>query len=272
MDISEDQKSRFWKDGFLIFRGLFDAEETDYLLRAYQEDEAIQKRAVHLSDGRGGQTEIALWNEAGEDVFGAVARCARMVDAAEALIGDEVYHYHSKINVKRPEGGGVWLWHQDYGYWYSNGCLFPDMLTAAVPLTPMNSANGCLQVIPGSNRMGRLDHLRIAQQTGADPDRVDAILTRSPPRSIRSRTGRRHVLPLQHSPYVRPEPISGPPQPPFDRIQHPTQRPRPRPPASPVFPNSAAPRFRSQGARRASGWRETTFHDGRRGRQLTGVP
>lgn len=105
MYISDDQKSRFHRDGFLILRHLFDAEETGYLLRAYLEDEAIQKRAVHLSDGRGGQTEIALWNEAGEDVFGAVARCARMVDTAEALIEDEVYHYHSKINVKRPEGG-----------------------------------------------------------------------------------------------------------------------------------------------------------------------
>lgn len=179
MDISEDQRSQFQQDGFLILRNLFDAEETEYLLRAYEEDEAIQRRALHLSDGAGGHTEIALWNEAGEDVFGAVARCARMVDTAAALIGDEVYHYHSKINVKRPGGGGVWRWHQDYGYWYNNDCLYPDMLTAAVPLTPMNSANGCLQIIPGSNRLGRLEHMRIGEQTGADPDRVEAILERT---------------------------------------------------------------------------------------------
>lgn len=63
------------------------------------------------------------------------------------------------------------------------------MLTAAVPLTPMNSANGCLQVIPGSNRMGRLDHLRIAQQTGADPARVDAILERNAPVAFAAEPG-----------------------------------------------------------------------------------
>ena len=92
-----------------------------------------------------------------------------------------MYHYHSKINVKRPGGGGVWLWHQDYGYWYGNGCLYPDMLTVAIPLTPMSSANGCLQVVPTTNRMGRIEHLRIGEQTGADPERVKEILARVEP-------------------------------------------------------------------------------------------
>ena len=179
--LSREDVRRFNDDGFLVRRGFFDTEETQYLERAYEDDPAIQRRTVRLADGEGGQTEIALWNEPGEDVFGAVARCARMVDAAEELLGDEVYHYHSKINVKRPGGGGVWLWHQDYGYWYGNGCLYPDMLTVAIPLTPMSSANGCLQVVPTTNRMGRIEHLRIGEQTGADPERVKEILARVEP-------------------------------------------------------------------------------------------
>ncbi len=187
--LSPEGVRRFNRDGFLLCRGFFDAEETRYLERAYQDDPAIQRRTVRLADGEGGQTEIALWNEPGEDVFGAVARCARMVDAAEALLGDEVYHYHSKINVKQPGGGGVWLWHQDYGYWYSNGCLYPDMLTVAIPLTPMTSANGCLQVVPTTNRMGRIEHLRIGEQTGADPERVKEILGRVEPEPFEASPG-----------------------------------------------------------------------------------
>jgi ectoine hydroxylase len=179
--VSTDDVRRFHDDGFLVRRGFFDADEVRYLERAYEEDPAIQRRTVRLADGEGGQTEIALWNDPGEDVFGAVARCARMVDTLEELLGDEVYHYHSKINVKRPGGGGVWLWHQDYGYWYGNGCLYPDMATVAIPLTPMTSANGCLQVVPTTNRMGRIEHLRIGEQTGADPDRVKEILARVEP-------------------------------------------------------------------------------------------
>ena len=30
--------------------------------------------------------------------------------------------------------GSVWQWHQDYGYWYQNGCLWPDLLSVAVAL------------------------------------------------------------------------------------------------------------------------------------------
>ena len=36
-----------------------------------------------------------------------------------------MYHYHSKLMLKEPEVGGAWVWHQDYGYWYQNGCLYP---------------------------------------------------------------------------------------------------------------------------------------------------
>lgn len=187
--LSEQEVEQFDAQGYLVRRQLLDAEEMGYLARAYEEDEAIHRRARHLLDGQGGQTEIALWNEPGEDVFGALARCERMVQAAEDLLGDEVYHYHSKLNVKRPGEGGTWVWHQDYGYWYANGCLYPDMLTVAVPLTPLSRENGCLQVVATSNRMGRIEHLSVGQQTGADQDRVAQIVARHPPTPFEAEPG-----------------------------------------------------------------------------------
>ena len=30
--------------------------------------------------------------------------------------------------------GGRVLWHQDYGYWYDNGCLWPDMGAVFIPI------------------------------------------------------------------------------------------------------------------------------------------
>jgi len=60
--------------------------------------------------------------------------------------GDEVYHYHTKLVLKDGHGGGAFNWHQDYGYWYKNGCLTPDMATAWVPLDNVDSNNGCLKV------------------------------------------------------------------------------------------------------------------------------
>lgn len=173
--ISPEDQAAFARDGYLIKRGLFRADEMEALLSAFHLDEAIRRRAYGVDDGQGGATEIALWNEPGEDSFGAIARGERLVRASEALLGGEVYHYHSKITMKRPGAGGTWVWHQDYGYWYSNGCLRPDMLTVAIPLTANTAANGCLNVLRGSHLLGRIDHGFVGQQTGADPLRVAEV-------------------------------------------------------------------------------------------------
>lgn len=170
--------ARFHEDGCLLRRALFDAEEAAFLQRAIAEDETISRNVVALLDEKGGTTELALWNQPGDDLFGAVARSARIVDSMEALLAGEVYHYHSKLTMKAPRVGGAWNWHQDYGYWYQNGCLFPDLASVAIAIDPATRENGCLQVIRGSHRLGRIDHVRAGGQTTADPERVDEVLKR----------------------------------------------------------------------------------------------
>ena len=83
-----------------------------------------------------GQTELVLWNHPGDDLFGAIARCARIVSAMELLLGGEVYHYHSKLIAKQPRTGGGFHWHQDFGYWYENGILFPDLASVMIAVDP----------------------------------------------------------------------------------------------------------------------------------------
>jgi ectoine hydroxylase len=96
-----------------------------------------------------------------------------MVDSVEQLLEDEVYHYHSKLSAKEPKVGGAWEWHQDYGYWYKNGCLFPDMLSVFIAIDPCTKENGCMQVLRGSHKMGRIEHGFAGEQTGADLERVE---------------------------------------------------------------------------------------------------
>jgi ectoine hydroxylase-related dioxygenase (phytanoyl-CoA dioxygenase family) len=172
------ETARFHDDGYLLRRALFDAEEAAFLKRAIAEDETIARNVVALLDEQGGATELALWNHPGDDLFGAVARSARVVDSMETLLGGEVYHYHSKLTMKAPHVGGAWNWHQDYGYWYQNGCLFPDLASVAIAIDPATRENGCLQVIRGSHLLGRIDHVRAGGQTTAEPDRVDEVLKR----------------------------------------------------------------------------------------------
>jgi ectoine hydroxylase-related dioxygenase (phytanoyl-CoA dioxygenase family) len=172
--LSSAQVAQFHRDGFLIVRALFDREEADILRQAAQADTAFRKYAHDLKDGEGGVAKLVLWNRAGDDVFGAVARCRRIVDTMEQLLEDEVYHYHSKMSIKDPFTGGAWAWHQDYGYWYQNGCLFPDLASVMIAVDPNTKENGCLQLLKGSHRLGRIEHGRYGEQTGADPERTEA--------------------------------------------------------------------------------------------------
>jgi len=109
-------------------------------------------------------------------VLGRVSRSDRIVDILEKLLEDEVYHYHSKVSAKKAREGGVFNWHQDYGYWYNNGCLFPQMASVFIAIDPNSKENGCLQVIKGSHNMGRVQHGQVGQQAGADMERVNEAL------------------------------------------------------------------------------------------------
>jgi phytanoyl-CoA hydroxylase len=77
--------------------------------------------------------------------------------------------------------GGAWEWHQDYGYWYKNEFLFPDeMISIMVAITEATKANGCLQVIGGSHKLGRVEHGFAGEQVGAAQRYVDLALKTLP--------------------------------------------------------------------------------------------
>lgn len=78
---------------------------------------------------------------------------------------------------KEPRVGGAWEWHQDYGYWYKNEFLFPNqMLSVMIAITDASKENGCLQVIRGSHKMGRIEHGFAGEQVGASQHYVDLAL------------------------------------------------------------------------------------------------
>ena len=71
--VSADQIASFQEDGYLIIRGLFDAEEADILRAAALADQSFEDHAYDLEDGEGGKAQLVLWNSAGEDLWGAIA-------------------------------------------------------------------------------------------------------------------------------------------------------------------------------------------------------
>lgn len=167
------------RDGFFVARSLLTPEETALLSRIARRDRDLAASAYGRADGEGGVVKLALSNELPQDtIYGAIVRSARIVHAMEKLLGGEVYHYHHKVIQKDPKVGGAWTWHQDYGYWYDNGCLFPLLASCMIAIDRATRENGCLQVLRGSHLMGRVNHGRIGDQTGADPERVAAARDR----------------------------------------------------------------------------------------------
>lgn len=170
--LTDAQVAQFHKDGFLLMEGLFDREEVDLLRRVAEIDQGFQGRVSGRRDAQGGVVKLALSNDLQDDIYAAFVRSPRVVGPMERFLDGEVYHYHNKMILKESKVGGAWEWHQDYGYWYNNGCLFPDMASCMIAVDAANKENGCLQVLRGSHLIGRINHGPIGDQTGADLERV----------------------------------------------------------------------------------------------------
>lgn len=176
--LSDAQLANYHEDGFLIVERLFDAEEIALLRNIARADQELDRQAASRRDGQGGVIRLSLRNELADDIYSAFVRCRRIAGTMERLLGGEVYHYHHKMILKEPRVGGAWEWHQDYGYWYHTGCLFPDLASCMIAVDRATPENGCLQVLRGSHHLGRLDHGPIGDQTGADLEHVNAALER----------------------------------------------------------------------------------------------
>ena len=176
--LTSTHKIDFDRDGYIIIRQLFSTEETRLLGETAHHDNAMDQASSTMDDGKGNDVRLALWNHPGDGVYGMFARCHRVVDTVEALLADEVYHYHSKMILKDARVGGAWAWHQDYGYWYQNGVLFPDLCSVMIAVDQATLENGCLQVLKGSHKMGRINHVLSGEQAGADLERVEEVKKR----------------------------------------------------------------------------------------------
>jgi ectoine hydroxylase len=174
--ISDEEVRSYEEDGYILVRGMLDADETGLLSKAAREDRVLDQHSYGRADGEGGTVRLSLWNHPTDTIYGMVARSESIVNSAEKLLGGEVYHYHSKMIMKDAKVGGAWAWHQDYGYWYQNGVLFPLLTSAYIAVDRATKENGCLQVIRKSHQLGRIDHILTGDQAGADQERVQEVL------------------------------------------------------------------------------------------------
>ena len=178
-NLTSAQVDLYHQQGYIIIKGFCKTDEVNKLYHTALEDNAMLNNAFDLNDQSGRKTRLSLWFTPGNDVFGYLTRSAKMIGLVKQLLGGDapVCHYHSKLMQKKPKVGGAWEWHQDYGYWYKNQFMFPnELISVMVALTEANKQNGCLQVIKGSHKMGRVNHGFAGEQMGADMQMVNNAL------------------------------------------------------------------------------------------------
>ncbi len=180
LTLTDAQKAQYENDGYLIVKNFVSPEEATLLFNIATGDDVLKGKTFDFNDQSGKSTKLALWFTPGDDTYGLLTRSEAMVHAVQDLLGEgEVCHFHSKLMQKEPKVGGAWEWHQDYGYWYKNGFLFPEaLISVMLALTEATKQNGCLQVLKGSHKMGRVEHNFAGEQQGADMDFVNEALGR----------------------------------------------------------------------------------------------
>jgi ectoine hydroxylase-related dioxygenase (phytanoyl-CoA dioxygenase family) len=176
--LTPEQKAQYDRDGYLIVSQFFNPEQIVLLYGLATEDSVMTSNSFDFNDQTGKRTKLTLWFTPGDDTYGLLVRSKSVIDSVQTLLGEgEVCHFHSKLMQKEPKVGGAWEWHQDYGYWYKNGFLYPEAMTSMmIALTEATRQNGCLQVLKGTHKMGRFEHNFAGEQQGADMAFVEEAL------------------------------------------------------------------------------------------------
>ena len=186
--LGPEQIESYRRDGYLHVPGFMSHEEVAPACEALSRDPSIGGLIEHVHDGigetkgdrdNGYRLDYIGWFREGDDWLGTCTRLQRIVEVSAALIGEPVYHYHSKLVRKPSEGSGTLIWHQDYGGWYQDGCIRPDMLTCVIALTDATQESGCLRFLRGSHELGRLDRIPGEHAyANIEPRRLAGILER----------------------------------------------------------------------------------------------
>lgn len=78
--VTSQVKAAFDDQGFVLVKQLFSPDEIKKLRECFESSEDIQKNSYGRSDGRNRVSRMCVWNQAGNDISGVVARCVLLGD------------------------------------------------------------------------------------------------------------------------------------------------------------------------------------------------
>ena len=154
-EITDSQVAQFRRDGFIVLRGVLDAEEIAAYGQAIRDTAMVFFRRYHMEPApHGGFLRRKLnlrFESEGVRRFCLAPRFGRI--AARLLQVPAVRIYHDQPLFKHP-GGAESAWHQDQFYWP----LATDRsLGLWMPLVDCTEQMGSMRFVAGSHRFGDLD-------------------------------------------------------------------------------------------------------------------
>jgi non-haem Fe2+, alpha-ketoglutarate-dependent halogenase len=157
--LTTEQITQYERDGFVCPVDAFSAEQA----RAWRDKLEAFERAEGQKMTRGHNFKPHLlfpWVD-------EIVRSPHVLDAVEDLIGPDIRVFHLSVWPKDPGTGTYVSWHQDATYF----ALEPAChVTAWVALTDAPIEAGCMEVVPGSHKLGQMRH--------ADMQDTDNLLSR----------------------------------------------------------------------------------------------
>jgi hypothetical protein len=158
--LSQEQIEQFHRDGFLVVRGMYNAEEMKDISSWTDEVSGSPEVPGHYmmyfeaskQDGSRIISRIEDFVSFHEGLSELITR-RRMQQAVSDLFGESAVLFKDKINFKLPGGDGF-KEHQDVqAGWDDYGKLH---ITAMIAIDETNAENGSVEMIPGMHKQGLL--------------------------------------------------------------------------------------------------------------------
>jgi ectoine hydroxylase len=158
MYLTEEQRDAYERDGFVILPNLVSPEEVGRIKRDLARACALRDSRVVREKGSDAVRMIYGMNETdgptGSQTVADLSCSTRLLQSAKDLLGEDVYLFHTKCNLKEAITGEIWQWHQDFGVWHHDGLERPDMVTVLLMLDQASEMGGCMYFVPGSHKEG----------------------------------------------------------------------------------------------------------------------
>ena len=160
--ITAEQKEQFHELGYYLTDPVFSDGELTAAAEAF---DALHADAIAAAEKDGDERTVEYTRtrpfiaaaHAKSPVLARIVKKSAYLDACREFVGEDADLYYNQCVIKVPEVGKSFAWHQDSGYARTDPLAYITCWTA---ISRTFVDNGCIWVIPGSQKWGLLEHRR----------------------------------------------------------------------------------------------------------------